>query len=158
MKEEFTFNGQHENEKVIMIVKNHPFVLFFPGVKAVFFLIMGIASVLFISNPATGLILLICVLIAIGIFVRRYYDFNQSVFIITDQRVISVEQDGFWKRKIIETERNKIQDITSDTKGFFRIMIKYGNLIIHTAGSSENSQIIVKNIPNPYEIQQKIAK
>lgn len=154
---EFTFNGQREHEKVLEVVKNHPFVLFWPGLKAIFFLILGIATVLYISSQITGFVLVICALIAIGIFSRHYYDYSQSMFLITNQRIINVFQDGFWKRKIIETEISKIQDASSKTSGVFRVVLKFGDLIIRTAGTSEGGEIIVRNIPNPYSVQQRIA-
>lgn len=158
MKEEFTFHGQREGETVKMVVKNHPFILFFPGLKAILFLLLGISTIIFISNEATGLVLLVCVIVAMGIFSRAYYDFSQSVLIVTNQRLISVGQEGFWRRNITETNLDKIQDIASQTNGLFRVMLKYGDLIVRTAGVTQGGEIIVKNIPDPYEVQQRIAK
>lgn len=158
MHEEFTFNGQRENEIVKLVVKNHPFVLFWPGLKSIFFLALGIASMVMLSNEATGLVLIICIAIAMGIFARSFYDYSQSVFIVTTQRLINVSQDGFWKREITETALDKIQDVSSRTNGMTRVMFKYGDLMVRTAGATQGGEIIVKNIPNPYEVQQKIAK
>jgi hypothetical protein len=36
-------------------------------------------------------------------------------------------------------------------------MLKYGDLIIRTAGAREGGDIVVENISNPYLVQQKIA-
>jgi len=101
---------------------------------------------------------LVCVLVAFGIFFRAFYDYNQSVFVLTNQRVINVGQDGFWKRKITETDLEKIQDVASETSGIWRTMFKFGDLVIRTAGAGQGSEIIVKNIANPYEVQQEIVK
>lgn len=158
MNSNFTFNGQRDGEKVVFIVKNHPFVLFFPGLKAILALLIGIAAMLFWSSGYSGLILLVCVLVAFSIFFRAFYDYSQSVFVITNQRIINVDQNGFWKRKITETDLDKIQDASSETSGILRTMIKFGDLIIRTAGVSQGSEIVVKNIANPYEVQQEIAK
>jgi uncharacterized membrane protein YdbT with pleckstrin-like domain len=156
-KAEFSFNGQRAGEKVLHIVKNHPFVLFWPGLKAVFFLAAAVADFLLWSNQFSGPLALILTVVAFGMFFRSYYDYSQSTFVITNLRVIYVDQNGFWKRKIIEAERSRIQDISSNTAGIFRTMLKFGDLIIRTAGTSEGSEIVVKNIPNPYNIQQKIV-
>ena len=158
MKEEFTFHGQREGEVVKIVVKNHPFILFVPGLKSIFFLLLGISTMLMISNEATGLVLVVCIAVAMGIFARAYYDFSQSVLIITDQRLINVGQEGFWKRDITETSLDKIQDVSSHTNGMSRVMLKYGDLIIRTAGATQGGEIKVKSIPNPYEVQQRIAK
>lgn len=158
MNKEFTFNGQRPSEKVLLVVKNHPFVLFFPGLKTILALLIGISAIIFWSSEYAGLVLLVCVLVAFAIFFRAFYDYSQSVFVVTNQRIINVDQYGFWKRKITETELDKIQDASSETSGILRTMIKFGDLIIRTAGVSQGSEIVVKNIANPYEVQQEIAK
>jgi hypothetical protein len=38
------------------------------------------------------------------------------------------------------------------------MFLKYGDLVIRTAGTSQGGEITVKNIPNPYDIQQVIAR
>jgi uncharacterized membrane protein YdbT with pleckstrin-like domain len=153
----FTFSGQRQGERVLSAVKNHPFVLFFPGLKAVVVLVAGISVYLFWPSQYSGMVILIAILVAFAIFFRAYFDYSQSVLVITNQRVINVDQNGFWKRKITETEINKIQDVSSETSGLFRTMLKFGDLVIRTAGVSQGSEIVAKNIANPYQVQQKIA-
>lgn len=156
--EDYSFNGQREGEEVLQMVKNHPFVLFWPGLKAIFFLVLGIATIVFFSSQFAGLVLVVCVAMALGIFMNSYYNYSQSVFLVTNQRVLNVNQNGFFKRRIIETDINKIQDVSSDTSGGFKTMLKFGDLVIRTAGASKEEAIIVKNIANPYEVQQRIAR
>lgn len=157
MEKSFSFSGQRQGERVIEVIKNHPFILLFPGLKSVLFLVAGIAVYLFWPSQYSGMILFVAILVALGIFFRTYFDYSQSVFVITNQRIISVDQDGFWKRKITETEIDKIQDASSETSGMLRTMFKFGDLVIRTAGVSQGSEIRVKNIANPYQVQQKIA-
>lgn len=157
MEKSFSFSGQRQSEKVIEVIKNHPFILLFPGLKSVLFLVAGIAVYLFWPSQYSGMILFVAILVALGIFFRTYFDYSQSVFVITNQRIISVDQDGFWKRKITETEIDKIQDASSETSGVLRTMFKFGDLVIRTAGVSQGSEIRVKNIANPYQIQQRIV-
>lgn len=141
------------------VVKNHPFVLFWPGLQAVFFFILGAATIIyFSSNQIAGVFLLVFIAVGLGFFGRAYYNFSQSVLLITNQRLINVQQNGVWIRKITETEIDKIQDVSSETKGLFKIMLKFGDLVIRTAGATAGTEIQVKNIPNPYEVQQRIAK
>lgn len=156
-EEEFSFNGQRTGEKVVLLVRNHPFIFVWPGLKAIFFILLGIATLLYINSSASGFVLVIMLIIAAGILSRVIYDFISSVFVVTSERVICVDQNGFFDRKITETEKEKIQDVASKTKGMFKIMFKFGDLVIRTAGASKGEEIVVRNIPNPYEVQQKIA-
>jgi hypothetical protein len=157
MDKTFSFSGQKPGERVVSVIKNHPIILFSPGLKSIIALVAGISVFLFWPSQYSGMVLLIFILIAFAIFFRTFYDYSQSVFVVTNQRVISVDQHGFWKRKITETEIEKIQDVSSETSGIFRTMFKFGNLMIRTAGVSQGSEIVVKNIANPYQVQQKIV-
>lgn len=141
-----------------MVVRNHPFILFWPGLKAVFFLLIGIAALMLLKGDFPALIFLVCIVVGIGIFARSYFDFSQSVFLITTERLLYVDQEGFWKKRIIETDRDKVQDVSSRVSGVSKIILKYGDLIIRTAGASVGSEIVVKDIPNPYEVQQSITR
>lgn len=155
--ESYTFNGQRKGERVYEVVKNHPYVLMQPGLRAVFITIAGLAIFLFWTNQVSGVILFIAIAIAFGVFFRKFYNYSQSVFVISNLRVINVEQEGFLKRTITETDLDKIQDISSSTKGLARMMLKYGDLMIRTAGASQGTEIVVKDIANPYNVQQKVT-
>ncbi|OQA03813.1 MAG: Bacterial membrane flanked domain protein [bacterium ADurb.Bin400] len=158
MEEEFTFNGQRRGENVVAVVKNHPVILFWPGLKTVFFLTTAVAFTMFWRAQPSGPAAMLLAICGLSIFAKAFFMFNKSLFLVTDQRVINIDQDGFWKHSITETEINNIQDVSSNTVGPLRTMFKYGDLIIRTAGASKGSEIIVKNIANPYEVQQCIVR
>lgn len=156
---QFTFNGQRKGENVVEVVKNHPFVLFWPGLQAVLSIAVGAAIMIFFSSSQiSGVLLLVFIVVGLGIFGRSYYNYSQSVLLVTNQRLLYVHQDGFLKRKITETDLEKIQDVSSETKGLFKMMLKFGDLVIRTAGATAGTEIIVNDIANPYEVQQRIAK
>lgn len=156
MSEEYTFNGQRRGERISTVVKNHPFVLLWPGIQFVLMAVVGIAVILFWSNQLSGPIAMVFFAVGAGLFFRHYYTYNQSVFIITSQRVIYVDQRGFWTRKIVETELSQIQEVSSDTSGVVKTIVHFGDLHIKTAGTSQGGEIVVKNIARPYDVQQKI--
>ena len=153
----YSFHGQRKGESVKLVVRNHPVILLWPGIKMIFAITIGTAIILFWDNWNAIPIGMICYLISLLFVVRRIYNFTQSTFVVTTHRIINVEQNGYLHRKITETELHQIQDITSQTDGLSRIIFKYGNLVIRTAGVSSGSEIIVKDIPNPYDVQQKIT-
>ncbi|MFA7244238.1 MAG: PH domain-containing protein [Patescibacteria group bacterium] len=159
MSLEFTFKGQRADETVEEVVKNHPFVLFWPGIKAVILLAIPV-GVFFFTGASTYFTLatLIFVLSAFAVFARPYYEYAASVLILTNQRVMYLAQRGFFGRKIIETELRNIVDISSDTSGAIRMSLGFGDLIIRTAGAGIGTEIIVKNISDPFEIQQEVTK
>lgn len=154
---EYSFNGQREGEKIKLLIRNHPFILVWPSIQALFFFALGIFSFIRLGvRPTSGLVLVICILIGVSLASRSFYNFFQSVLILTDQRLIYVNQLGFLTRKIIETEIDKIQDVSSHISGLMKMIFHFGNLVVRTAGASKGEEIVVKNIPDPYEVQKQI--
>ncbi len=159
MSKEFSFNGQRPDETVEEIIKNHPFVLFWPGIKAILLLAIPAATLIFFgASLGFTLTTLVCVPLALGVFSRAYYVYSASVLLITSERVLYMAQTNFFKKKIIETNLDKIQDVSSDMSGMIKTALGFGDLIIRTAGASKGSEIIIENIPNPYQAQQDITK
>lgn len=155
----FVFNGQRPDESVEEVVKNHWYVLFWPIVKTVVLLVIPIISFIYIgANIYFSIITAVCVILAVAIFFTAYYLYSSSVFLITSERILYLYQNTVLKRKVIETNLEKIQDVTSDTDGLIKNTLDFGDLIIRTAGAGQGGEIVVKNIPNPYSIQQEITK
>ena len=156
---EFTFDGQRADESVEEVIRNHPFVLFWPGFKCVLILAVPVAALIYLgASTIFAISAFLALLIDFSIFGRVWYEFSASVFLITNQRIMYLDQVGFFKRKIIETNLDKIQDVSSDTSGMIRTSLDFGDVMIRTAGASAGSEIIIKNIAHPYQVQQAISK
>ena len=67
-----------------------------------------------------------------------------------------MEQIGLFTRRLNESELDKIQNLTVEVKGMTKTLLNFGDIKITTAGV--DPVMILQNIENPYEIQQKIAK
>ncbi|MFA6963249.1 MAG: PH domain-containing protein [Patescibacteria group bacterium] len=156
---EFTFQGQRPEEKVVDVINSHPYVIYPTGFRVV--LILAVVAAVFILFPQVVLWAYISAgvigALSIVYFWSAYYGFKESVLIITDERIFYVSQKGFFRRKIFEADLANILDVSSETKGFFKTVLKYGDLIVRTAGAKEEGDIIVQDIPDPYYAQQKIA-
>lgn len=156
---EFTFDGQRAGESVEEAIKSHPIVLLWPGLKVVFLLAIPVAVLIFWgASTLFAITAFLALLVSFAIFGRAYYEYAASVLIITSQRVLYLDQTGFFRRKITETNLDKIQDVTSKTDGMMRTSLDYGDVTVRTAGANAGSEIIVKNIAHPYQVQQAISK
>lgn len=89
-------------------------------------------------------------------FFAQFIDFYLDEWIITNDRILDIEQFGLFSRNISELDLFRIQDVTTDVKGFFGTIFKYGNLHVKTA--SQNTQIIFRKIPNPNIIRQELLR
>ncbi len=76
------------------------------------------------------------------------------MIIITDSRVISIEQLSILSRNVSECQLDRVQEVNAHTSGIFETIFGYGDVHIYTA--SEQSRMIVKYAPNPIENSRRI--
>lgn len=83
-------------------------------------------------------------------------DYFLDIWVITDRRIIDVQQNGFFSRKISEQMLSKIQDISSDTSGFWPTVWKYGDLTVQTA--AEQNKFFFEEIPDPEGVRDLLIR
>jgi hypothetical protein len=107
-------------------------------------------------GPALTLLLGCYMLVVAVITMAQITDYFLDIWIVTNERVINIEQHGLFSRTISELRLNQVQDITSETAGFLGTFLTYGNVFIQTAAERERFQF--KNIDNPDDVKLIIAK
>ena len=153
----FTFRGQRPDEKVLQVVHRHPIVFFWPLLQATLALAVAIIIQIFFGfGTAFYTVAVLAAFFIFAVLFKIFFIFNNSFCLITSQRVISVDQKGFFNRIITETEFSKIQDVSNSTAGMIGTTLNVGQVIIQTAG--KENKLIIKQIPDPYQIQQEITK
>ena len=85
------------------------------------------------------------------VFWTNYY---LDVWIITDKKIVDIEQHGLFKREISFMQVDKIQDVTYGIDGFWATLLNYGDVKVQTAGAV--GFFTIKGIPNPALVQSKI--
>lgn len=154
-------------ERIISILRPHWFIilkkLLFWGIIAlmplIFYLVFRDSDPLnIITNnlyPFTVLFVSIYYLyLWLFIFVS-FVDYYLDTWIITNQRIINIEQKRLFSRAVSEQKLYRVQDVTSEVSGFFATTLNYGDVYIQTAG--ETPRFIFKKIPDPYRVARKVS-
>ncbi len=89
-------------------------------------------------------------------FFFSFIDYYLNIFVVTNERILDIQQNGFFARTIAEQRMENVQDITSEVDGPFATIFGFGNLNIQTAGEKDN--FFVKNITRPNELREMIIK
>jgi hypothetical protein len=79
-----------------------------------------------------------------------------GAWVITNKRIISIKQKGFFNREISNFRIEKIQDITTKVEGIIETFFDYGDIEVQTAG--EMSDFTIGNVPRPVVIKEIISK
>lgn len=89
-------------------------------------------------------------------FFFNFIDYYLDVWIVTNRRIINVEQEGFFARRISEHKLFRIQDVTSEVEGVFPTLLRFGSVYIQTAGTKRNFHF--EQVPHPDRIKDTIIE
>jgi len=139
------------DEQIVLIVRKHwiaiigQVVVFF--VAAVAPLIAFLVISIFMPNFSTwwvGNIIYLCTfLYAVWLmifwlaFFFAWTTYHLDIWVVTTHRIFIVEQKGMFYRDISSLTLDKIQDLTIDIDGFLPTMLKFGDILVETAGEHQ---------------------
>lgn len=156
------FKGQQKNELVHCFCRKHWIVLVPHFIGA---LLIAVGLVAFISfssvwNAATYRV--VSALIILGLtyyfhyFFIRFFNYYLQIIIVTNFRVIHLDQTLYFHRNRDSIDLPEIQDIVILQNGIIKTLFNYGEIII-TLSSAHSSKTLVC-VPNPEYYFRKINK
>ncbi|MFA6105671.1 MAG: PH domain-containing protein [Patescibacteria group bacterium] len=161
-----TFIHQKTYEKIVYKLRKHPIItvpsLLFFGVLLLLPTVFYWFAAHNFANIFENEILIVCLTLlagiyylAAGLFYFTYFvNFYLDLLVITNDRLLHIEQEGVFSRTISEVDLYKIQDITSTINGFIPSLFDFGDLLIQTAGAVE--KFMITNVPDPEHLRQHI--
>ena len=90
------------------------------------------------------------------IFAIIWTGYYLDAWVITNYRVISIEQYTLFSRKIAECRLDKVQDVSVEVSGFLPTLLHFGTVVIQTAG--ESGQFTMKDIPEPDQVKDVLFR
>ncbi len=163
-----TFPGHHDGERILLMLRRHWFVLF---TTALFFLVLLALPLLLSVLIPDGFIVLLrttvwtgvvtLVLTAYYLFLWLFFftvavDYYLDVWIVTNERIVSIEQEGLFHRIIAEQSTARVQDVTSEVQGLFPTFLNFGHVFVQTAG--ERERFIFMQVPRPEDVKKVIIR
>lgn len=163
----YNLPGQLPDEKMVKVIHRDLFILFRRVLAFLLLLILLIGFSFFVQfnlpditqavyYPAivlAGSALSLCIWL---FFFFSFIEYYLDVWIITNERIINIEQEGFFSRTISEQRLFRVQDVTSEVKGVFPTIFSYGDVFIQTAGEKERFDFF--QVPNPDQVRDLIIK
>ncbi len=152
-------------EHVVLDVRHHWYVFFVQILPIIFLALVLLAVVtlpgifaVFNLNIVLGPEVLVFViagwLMLWIIFAIVWTGYYLDTWVITNHRVVSIEQYTLFSRKVSECRLDRVQDVTVEVNGFLPTLLRFGTVAIQTAG--ESSQFVMKDIPDPDRVKDVI--
>lgn len=95
-------------------------------------------------------------LFALVLFFTQFTDFFLDVWVVTNERIITINQRGLFYRTVSQARLYQVQNVRTEVKGAIQTFFHFGDLIVETAG--ETGQLLFDNIPNPNEVARRIME
>jgi uncharacterized membrane protein YdbT with pleckstrin-like domain len=81
---------------------------------------------------------------------RTYFSWQRTALIVTDQRLVDIDQHGFFNRLITEVDLNEVEEISFKVKGLVATIFRFGSVLIRTAG--ERADIFLRHVHQPIKL------
>ena len=79
-----------------------------------------------------------------------------DIWIVTDRRIVDIDQKGLFHREISTLRMEKVQDVTFETNGIVATVFGFGDVHVQTAGESEG--FVIRGVAEPERIKNLIVK
>lgn len=83
-------------------------------------------------------------------------DYYLDAWVITEKRIIDIEQRGLFHRQTSVIRMERIQDITIETKGIIATLLNFGDIHVQSAG--ETREFVIRGISKPRKARGIILK
>jgi uncharacterized membrane protein YdbT with pleckstrin-like domain len=135
------------NESTIAIFRKHPFFIWIAIAKYIFLAIIPVIAFPYINNMGIDFskyayVLYFAYLIILWIaFFIEWTNFILDTWILTNERLVDVEQLTLFSRKVSTLALDRIQDVTIHQDGLLDTFLGIGTVFIQTAGEVEEFKI-----------------
>lgn len=159
-----------ESETIITTVRKHWFIIFVELVSVALLALLPILALgMYMQNEASAqllpqttistplfifaasLWLVMTSLLAMVLWTHYYLD----LWVVTDRRIIVIEQISLWHRTVGNFRLERLQDIQVTVRGIIPTLLNYGTVHAQTASAAE-SNFTTTGLPDPRGLQSII--
>lgn len=160
----FTEHIIEDSERILLKVRKHWFLVF-RDILGVLFMVF-LPFIFVAATPAGAELLaspegifLACLWFMAGIMAMAtvWTNYYLDIWIVTDKRIVNVEQLTLFSRETTTMRVERIQDATVEVHGFLPTMLGYGNLRIQSAGDL-GEHMIFRGLPEPEYVRGVILE
>ncbi len=157
---------QKEYEKLVCTLRRHWIILFGYFCMLVLEILLPLILVMLLrplvvtlpDHPIIGPVFILLAslygLLILLLFFHNFVDYYLDVWIVTNERLINIEQKGLFFRTIAELRYYRVQDVASEVKGILPTLFHYGDVTVQTAGTEP--RFTMKQVPSAHDVARRI--
>ena len=130
-------NNLRSGEKVDIVLRRHWIAFAFLAIYALGGILFTIVLLAILGSSASVILMIVGFWMYYSLFLYvSWLNYELDVIILTNNRIVCVEQKTFLNRAVGETTLDKVQEVSIETKGLLANLFDFGTLKILTSGSS----------------------
>lgn len=159
-----------QDERVLVVARKHWFVFFIQiiGILILFivpFFALPLLSIFLAAGggpvavpPGFGFFFIsLWALVLWNMLFARFTDFYFDVWIVTNWRIIDIEQKGFFNRNVSTLlNLEHIEDVTTAVSSILGTFLNYGHLQVQTAAA--HREFVIEDVADPRGIERIIRR
>ncbi|MEM6998139.1 MAG: PH domain-containing protein [Patescibacteria group bacterium] len=150
------FKDQYDDETLLTMFRRHPVVMRKTLIVSSVGLLLG--TVPSLVRPEGGMLyfwggLGIGLLVSSVIFLYGWMGWYYSVFLVTDQRFVQINQKGLFSRSVVDIALEQIQMVNYHISGVQETLLGFGTLNIQTIVG----ELTIHEVHKPAHIQKEIV-
>lgn len=154
-----------EGEKIITEVRKHWWILFTWGIGLSFLallpIVAGVAFLIFAKGQFSeslfylaGFFYSIWLSVLWILFFIEWTDYYLDVWIVTNHRIIDIEQKGLFSRDVATVRLEDVHDIKVELTGVIPTLLKFGSMSVQSSGA--HTEFLLRNANNPERAKEII--
>lgn len=152
----------YKDEEVLAEMRRHWFVIaseaIFLGAAAAapLFAFFVLREFVPVSLPLLALFFFYSVFLFLlwVVFFVAWTNYYLDVLVVTNKRIIDIEQVSLFSRDNVSVPLQNIQDVKVEVFGILPSLLDYGNLSVQTAG--ESREVVISRIAHPHKARERI--
>lgn len=148
-----------DDEELILKIRKHWFLVFLDFAIIKLFAIAPFIIIFVFPSLITGVAqepvmigLSAWFLLCIIAFATTWTNYYLDLWVVTNKRIVVLEQISLFHREETTMRMERIQDTTIEINGFFPSFFNYGDLTVNTAGEHTKNHTF-EGIPNPEAVK-----
>jgi hypothetical protein len=151
------FDDQFEDEEVLYVFRKHPVVMRKGLILLMVGPLLGIMPAAFKPSLGFGWFfggLAIGIVLSAVLFLPHWVAWFYSVYIVTDQRFIQINQKGFFNKSVVDIGLNQVQMVNYEIAGFQETLFGFGTIMMQTY----MGDLVIHDVHKPAHIQKRLLK
>lgn len=145
-----------QEEQLLMLVRKHWITFIIPVARVL--IVFGFCFLVYqiLKTLPYGMdFILVVILASIFYLVYEIWVWYLDCYIITNKRIIDIDQKGAFKRTVAELDLGGVQEAVYEINGPLEALFGFGSVKIKT--SSSGSMIVMEKVPHPEDVKRMIS-